>query len=182
MKKLLFIFSVLVIGFTSCRGPAGFDGPQGPQGPQGPPGQDGGLVYASAFEMVVDFTPANGFQIVEPYGFEVFPADVPLVYIRWDVADDGTEIWRPLPQSAYLNQGILTYNFDFTDQDVSVFLDGTITNFASLDPVYLNEQIFRVVVVPAEFLSSGRMASKSYNDIIETFNIKESDFGRRDLR
>jgi hypothetical protein len=179
MKKLLLFAAALVVGFTSCRGPAGFDGPQGPQGPVG---QDGGLVYASAIELIGDFTIANNFQIVEPFGFDVFPADVTLVYIKWDELDDGTELWRQLPQSAYLSKGILTYNFDFTTSDFSLFLDGTVADFATVDPVYLNDQIFRIVVVPAEFLKSGRVASKSYDDVTAAFGIKESDFIKRDLR
>ncbi|KPM49190.1 hypothetical protein [Jiulongibacter sediminis] len=179
MKKLLFIFSAIIIGFSSCRGPQGFDGPPGPQGA---PGADGGLVYASAIELIVDFTPANDFTIVEGFGFDVFPADVPLVYILWDQLDDGTEVWRPVPQNAYLDNGILTYNYDFTQDDFSLFLDGTVPDFSTLDPVYLNEQVFRVVVVPSEFLETARLKSKSYESIVETFGIKEEDFIKRDLR
>lgn len=179
MKKLLFFASVMVIAFSSCRGPAGFDGPQGPQGV---PGQDGGLVYASAIELIVDFTAANDYAIVEPFGFDVFPADVPLVYIKWSEHDDGTEIWRQLPQTAFLNQGILTYNFDFDQLDFSVFLDGTFADFGVLDESYRNNQVFRVVVVPAEFIETARLSSKSYESITKTFGIKESDFTKRDLR
>ncbi|MGR3809027.1 hypothetical protein [Jiulongibacter sp. NS-SX5] len=179
MKKILVLFSALVFALSSCSGPAG---PVGPQGPQGPQGQDGGLVYASAIELIVDFTPANDFGIVESFGFDVFPADVPLIYVLWDQLEDGTEVWRPLPQTAYLNSGLLTYNYDFTQADFSIFLDGTVEDFSTVDPVYLNEQIFRVVVVPAEFLETGRLASKDYDAITETFGITEKDFIKRDLR
>jgi hypothetical protein len=179
MKKLLLIFSAAVLGLSACKGPAG---PVGPQGPQGPKGNDGGSVYAQAIELIVDFTPANNFRLfAEPFGFEVYPADVPLVYVRWEV-DNGTEVWRPLPQTAYLNAGLLTYNFDFTQQDFSLFLDGTVPDFSKLPTEYLNNQVFRVVVVPAEFLKGGRLSSRSYENIIETFGIKESDFIKRDLR
>ncbi len=176
MKKLLLIFAAAIAGFTSCSGPAG------PVGPQGPAGEDGGLVYAQAIELIVDFTPANNYKIVEPFGFEVFPADVPLVFIRWEVDDSGTEIWRPLPQTAYLNAGLLTYNYDFTQGDFSLFLDGTVPNFANLPGEYLNDQVFRVVVVPSEFLEKGRLKSKTYKDITESLGLKENDFIKRDLR
>jgi len=179
MKKLLLFASALIIGFSSCTGPTGLDGPLGPEGPRG---QDGGLVYASAIELIGDFTPKNNFQIVEPFGFEVFPADVTLVYVKWGELDDGTKLWRQLPQSAYLPQGILTYNFDFTTTDFSIFLDGTVPDFAKIDPVYLNDQVFRIVVVPAEFLQTGRVGSKSYENVTKAFGIRDSDFVKRNLR
>jgi hypothetical protein len=177
MKKLFSIFPVLisVFIFASCSGPRGFDGPIGPQGPQGVPGLDGGIEYAKAFEVVADFTKANGYGFVEPYGFEVFPADVPLIYMIWDKLEDGTEIWRQLPQSAYLQQGILTYNFDFSTQDISIFMDGTINDFGTLPEAYRLGQTFRVVVVPADFLAGGRM-DLSYETVIKAYGIKESDF------
>ncbi|MFT4733582.1 MAG: hypothetical protein ACI9DJ_001823 [Algoriphagus sp.] len=181
MKKLFFIAATLVVGFTSCQGPRGLDGLEGLPGPQGITGQDGGLVYASAIELIGDFTPENGFQIVEAFGFDVFPADVPLVYIRWEETQS-TEIWRPVPQTAYLDQGVLTYNFDFTQDDFSIFLDGTIKDFATIDGAYLNDQVFRVVVVPAAFLETARIASKSYEAITSTFGISEGDFIKRDIR
>ena len=178
MKKLAILFSAFGLFLASCSGPSG---PVGPQGPQGIPGQNGGLEFAKAIELITDFTPANDFSLVENYGFDVFPADVPLIYIRWKV-DNGTEIWRQLPQSAYLSQGILSYNFDFTQDDFSIFLDGTVQDFSKVPTSYLNEQVFRIVVVPSEFLETGRLKSKSYEAITETFGIKESDFIKRDLR
>lgn len=183
MKKLLSIFTVFatVFVFISCSGPRGFDGPVGPQGPQGIPGLDGGLEYAKAFEVTTDFTAANGYKLLEPYGFEVFPADVPLVYIIWDVLDNGTEIWRPLPQSAYLQQGILTYNFDFTQDDITIFLDGTVADFGTLSEAYRLKQTFRVVVVPADFLAGGRM-DLSYESVTNAYGIKESDFKKHNER
>ncbi|WP_341224655.1 hypothetical protein [uncultured Arcticibacterium sp.] len=185
MKKLLFIASALVIGFSSCRGPAGYDGLDGAPGPAG---QDGGLVYASAFELILDFTPANGFEHVEPYGFDVYPADVVLVYIKWDDDDVLGPIWRPLNQTAYLDQGILTYEYDFgtndndiTEGNVRLYLGGNIADFSTLDGAYLNDQLFRVVVVPAEFLETARLKSKSYEDVTAAFGIEEEDFIKRDL-
>jgi hypothetical protein len=177
MKKLFSIFSLVAatVLFYSCSGPQGLSGPIGPQGPQGVPGLDGGLEYAKAFEVVADFTADNGYGFVEAYGFDVFPADVTLVYMIWDVLEDGTEIWRPLPQTAYLDQGLLTYNFDFTQSDVSIFMDGTISNFASLSDAYRLGQTFRVVVIPTEFLANARM-DLSYEGVTKAFGIKESDF------
>lgn len=138
MKKLLSLLSIFVL-ITACTGD---------QGPPGPPGVDGGLIVSGAFEIEVDFTTANNFSFLEPYGFDVFPTDVTLVYILWETSN-GQDIWRLIPQNVIFPEGTLIYNFDFTQTDVRFFLDGTI-DFNILDPSYTQNQVFRVVVVPAD--------------------------------
>lgn len=179
MKKLLSFIAPLAVIFaiSSCSGPVG---PQGPQGAQGIPGLDGGIELAQAFEIVTDFAPSNEYSLLEPYGFEVFPSDVTLVYVLWDADADGNEIWRMLPQTAYLDNGLLTYNFDFTSLDVNIFLDGTVANFATVPDAYLLDQVFRVVVIPAEFVGGGRQ-DFTYENITEKFNLTDESFTRRVL-
>lgn len=138
MKTLLKL-SFLLLLFTAC---------EGDQGPPGVPGLDGGLIVSSAFEIEIDFTAADNYEFVEPYGFEVFPSDVTLVYILWETID-GQDIWRLIPQNVVFPDGVLTYNYDFTQTDVRFFLDGT-TDFGLLDASYTQNQVFRVVVVPAD--------------------------------
>lgn len=149
MKKLLSLF-VLVILFISCEGPVG------PPGPPGLPGEEV-IFLASAFEIEVDFTSQNGYSIVEPYGFEVFPSDVTLVYIQWD-STNGQPIWRLLPQIVEFQEGQLQYNFDFTRDDVSIFLDGTI-DFGLLGSEWTQNQVFRVVVLPADNVGAVNISS-----------------------
>lgn len=71
-----------------------------------------------------------------------------LVYVLWETADE-QDVWRLLPQQVYLETGILAYNYDFTELDVRFFLEGTI-DLDSLDASWTQNQIFRVVVVPAD--------------------------------
>ena len=140
MKKIAYAFLALTFLFTAC---------EGPQGPSGFDGEDGGLIVSSAFEIEIDFNNENDFEFIEAYGFEVFPSDVTLVYILWDTID-GQNVWRLMPQNVVFDDGsILTYNFDFTQEDVRFFLDGT-TNLLTLDNVWTQDQVFRVVVVPAD--------------------------------
>ena len=74
----------------------------------------------------------NNYEIVEPYGFDVFEYDVTLVYILWET-DNGQDVWRLLPQSTiFVGGATLTYNFDFTQTDVKLFLEGT-ANFDNLE-------------------------------------------------
>ncbi len=139
MIKKIFSLLVIMFLFSACEGPAG---------PPGPPGDDGAVLVANAFEIEVDFNAGNEYRIIEDYGFEVFPFDVTLVYILWD-QDNGTDIWRLLPQIVEFPEGQLQYNFDFTQNDVSIFLDGTI-NFNILGSEWTQNQVFRVVVIPAD--------------------------------
>ncbi|GAA4974217.1 hypothetical protein [Algibacter aquimarinus] len=170
MKRILSFITVFTLLLTSCtgeQGPPGFDGFDGIDG------EDGGLVFASAFEIEVNFNADNNFQFTEPYGFEVFPSDVTLVYIEWET-DAGEPIWRLLTQTEYFNDGILVYNYDFTQQDVKFFLDGTV-DFNTLDDTWTQNQVFRVVVVPA--INIDGLDTSDFNLImdasaIESFEIR----------
>ena len=157
MKKLLYLFVTFTsLLISSC------------EGPQGPPGRDGGLIVSQAFEIEIDFNASNNYEYIEPYGFEVYPTDVTLVYILWET-QNGQEIWRLLPQNVEFIDGTLTYNFDFTQVDVRFFLDGTV-DFNLLDSSWTQNQVFRVVVVPAD--NVGKLSYNDLDTVIEAFNIK----------
>ena len=130
---------------------------------------------ASAFEIVLDFTPQNDYSFVEPYGFEVLPSDVTLVYISWEV-DGGQDVWRLVPQTVIFEDGNdLVYNYDFTQNDVRFFLEGS--NLGILGPEWTQAQVFRVVVVPAQNLGRGvDIDNVDYSDmeaVMEAYNITE---------
>lgn len=157
MKKLfIFLVTISTFIFTSC------------EGDQGPPGLDGGQIISGAFEIDVNFNSANNFSFVEPYGFDVFPTDVTLVYILWETSN-GQDIWRLIPQNVIFPEGTLTYNFDFTQEDVRFFLDGTI-DFNILDPSYTQNQVFRVVVVPAD--NVGGIDISDINLVMAVYHIE----------
>ena len=166
MKRILSLISVFTLLLTACTGD------QGPPGFDGFDGLDGGLIVASAFEIEVDFTAANNFEFVEPYGFDVLPSDVTLVYIEWET-DNGAPIWRLLAQNEFFDDGsILTYNFDFTQDDVRLFLDGT-TDLNTLGDVWTQDQVFRVVVVPADNVDS--IDVSNINTVMNVNNIQSFD-------
>ena len=142
MKRILSVISVFALLLTAC------EGDPGPPGFDGFDGEDGGIIVSSAFEIVVDFDDSNNYEFIEAYGFEVFPSDVTLVYILWDTID-GQDVWRLMPQTVVFSDGSLVYNFAFTQSDVRFFLDGT-TDLSLLDDVWTQDQVFRVVVVPAD--------------------------------
>jgi hypothetical protein len=167
MKRILSLITVFTLLLTAC------EGPQGPPGFDGLDGLDGEVIASSAFEIEVDFNDANNYEFIEAYGFEVLPSDVTLVYILWET-DNGQDIWRLLPQTVYLNDdSTLVYNFDFTQSDVRFFLDGT-TDFDALDNVWTQDQVFRVVVVPADNIDGVDVSD--INAVLSLSNIQAIDF------
>ncbi|WP_034059141.1 hypothetical protein [Lacinutrix jangbogonensis] len=142
MTRILSFIAVFALLLTSC------EGPQGPPGFDGFDGQDGGIIVSSAFEITLDLDASNNYEYIEAYNFEVFPTDVTLVYVLWETLN-GQDIWRLMPQTVQFNDGNLVYNYDFTQLDVRFFLDGT-TDFSLLDASFTQNQVFRVVVIPAD--------------------------------
>ena len=166
MKPILSFISVFALLLIAC------DGQPGPPGFDGLDGLDGEIIASSAFEIEVDFNAANNFEFIEPYGFTVLPSDVTLVYILWDTSN-GQDIWRLMPQTVTFNDGNLVYNFDFTQEDVRLFLDGT-TDFNVLDNVWTQNQVFRVVVIPADNIDG--IDVSNINAVLNANNIQSIDY------
>lgn len=111
---------------------------------------------SQVFETTVDFTNSNDYsQLVNiPLDIEVYESDVILVYWLEDVISDGTgntiDVWTPLPQTIYTNQGSFQYSFNHTFIDVFLFLQGDI-NLDSLSGGLTFNQTFRIAIIGAEF-------------------------------
>ena len=156
MKRTLSIIALFSILLASC------------EGDPGPPGLDGGLIVADAFRITnINFTTNNNFQEIFE-GFNFIESDVALVYIKW-VLDDGTVTWRQLPQTVFFNTGVLIYNFDFTQNSVAFFLDGTV-DFNTLNNTWTQNQEFRVVIVPASQVNG--VDTTDLNTVINLGNIE----------
>ena len=167
MKRILSIIALFTIVLTACEGAPG---PPGPAGFDGQNGQNGEL--APSFQVGnVNFSPSNNYKVRVNYGFEVFPSEVTLVYILWeDNAGQANDIWRLLPQTVIFNDGNdLVYNYEFTQTYVDFFLEGS--NLGILGGEWTQNQVFRVVVVPAE--SAEGFDASSIDLISELYNITE---------
>ena len=166
MKRLLsvILFTVLLTACEGAPGPPGFDGQNG---------LDGELIVVNAFQLSnIDFISGNDFQVTYE-GFDFLESDVALVYLKW-VLDDGTLTWRQLSQTVFFNNGVLIYNFDFTQNTVTLFLDGTV-NFNSLNNSWTQNQEFRVVIVPASLVNSADTSNLNTIMVlgnIETFEVR----------
>lgn len=171
MKRLLAIF-----GFASMLVIQGCEGPLGPQGPPGFDGQDGVNIVGEAFEVEVDFTESNAYRELIEFDPPILESDVVLIYILWET-DNGTSIWRPLPQTVFFPEGgVLIYNYDFSQFDFSVFLDGPI-DYSLLADDWTQNQVYRIIIVPADFANS-RIDFTNYEAVTKMLKIKEEDFVR----
>lgn len=163
MKKLLLMLSVIgMIGLQSCEGPAG------------PPGRDGYNIEAEVFEVTRSFGASNNYSSLVVLNPPILQSDVVLVYLLWDV-DNGTPIWRLMPQIVQLNEGDLIYNYDFTRFDVNLFLSSMDFNLNILGPQWTQNQTFRIVLVPGYFGSSLRMDYNDYDSVMNMLNLTEND-------
>lgn len=153
-------------------------------GPVGPPGRDGidGLdgEEAYVFEYEFSFTaPDYSILLNLPDDFTMLDSDVVMVYLLWEIRD-GVEIWRALPQTLYLADGLIHYNYDFTKYDAIVFMDGSV-NLDVLGADFTDNWIARVVVIPGAF-SGGRAGSdfSDYDEVKELLNLSPSKLATED--
>ncbi len=176
MRHLLPFVVLLSMCITSCEGPVG---------PPGEDGLDGDSFVGVTFEFTGSFTASNNYELVFNFsenGYLPYESDVILVYLLW-TTEDGYDYWRQLPQTVYFSSGaILNYNYDFTGditndalQDMAVFLEGDI-DLSTLGSAYTLNQIFRVVVVPSDFLSADIEVS-NIDNVLNAQNIEMQDLG-----
>lgn len=177
MKKSIYILFAFILATISCEGPVGPmgpEGPEGPRGPEGPPGVDAVNIEGFTFDYVdVSFTPENNFEeiLILPETFTMLESDVMVVYLLWEVDQDGNEIWRQLPQTLFSEFGLYMYNFDFTLFDARVFMDGGF-DLSLLGDADLLDQIFRIVVVPAQFVEGRHTIDfADYNQVAKALNL-----------
>ncbi len=146
MKKLL-LLSLFTILLISCDGTVG---PPGPPGRDGQDGLDGINILGQIFEAQVDLNANNNFEALVsiPSEIEVFDTDIVVAY-KLIESTNGVDVWEPLPQTLFFDDGILLYGFNYTFQDVLFFLDGTVS-FNDLLPELTDGIIFRVAILPAD--------------------------------
>ena len=156
MKKLSLLVSFLVVLFISCTGDTG---------PEGPPGFDG--LIGSVFDVTVDFTEADGYEVFADLPTNVLDTDVVIAYVLSGV-DNGVDIWEPLPQTLFFDNGILLYGYDFTVSDVRFFLDGTI-ELNTLDALFTDAIIYRIAVIPADVAASVNTAN--INEVMSAMKV-----------
>lgn len=101
-----------------------------------------------------------------------------VVIFRQTGTSGNAPVWQQIPRTLYLDQGELDYDFDFSKNDFMIYAGGTYD--LSTTPQYLNNQTFRVVLVPAVYGKNATwedLKKLSYEEIIAKYNIDESKVG-----
>lgn len=101
-----------------------------------------------------------------------------VVIFRQTGTSGNAPVWQQIPRTLYLDQGELDYDFDFSKNDFMIYAGGTYD--LSTTPQYLNNQTFRVVLVPAVYgknATSEDLKKLSYEEIIAKYNIDDSKVG-----
>lgn len=160
--KALFLFFVLAV-FTAC------------EGPEGPPGQDGINILGQTFERTVNFqyNPTNNLLeafVTIPNSVEVWESDAILVY-RLDGVYNGSDIWGLIPQNFFLENGkMIQYVYNHTFFDIMLMIDGNF-DLSTLGSGYTQNQTFRFVVVPSEFVVSSGVDIQDYEAVMNALNL-----------
>jgi len=175
-RSLLLLGTFLTLFFTACEGPTG---PPGFDGRDGEPGLDGAAFEAAAFEIDIDFalnTDLNRYEFL----FEPYPSDISLrsgdaiLIYRLEEIVDGTDVWRQLPQPFFNDEGLLYYNFDFTQGDYSLFVEPEF-DAVRVQSDFVNNQIFRIVIVPTDFRASAKLDKSNIANVMSTLGLTEKD-------
>ncbi|KOS04684.1 hypothetical protein AM493_00470 [Flavobacterium akiainvivens] len=166
MKKILLLFSAVgLLSLSSCNNDDNFD-------------QD---TIAEVFQTRrLNFTASGEFKNVVEFGTTIPDGDMILVYRLTDDPDTDLDVWQLIPRTLYFGEEEVDYDYNFTQNDVLLYMEAnTDLSDPSFDP-YTRNQIFRIVIIPG-FLSSSRTSAnameefKDYNATMKKYGIKESD-------
>jgi len=160
MKKIFLLLTVVAgMALTSC---------EGDQGPQGNPGPDSAVYELTGVNFV---SPSYGIFYTFPQ--QIRGTDHVLVYRLSDV-DNGADVWQLLPQNYFFTDGTrdFSYNFDFTQYDSNVYLDGN--DLSSVTDQYRLNQVLRFVIVPGSFAKT--LNTKNYTEVTKALKLTDADF------
>lgn len=170
MKRiLLFFVAIGIISMQSCTINEGTSGRDGLDGQDAP--------LSEVFELKnVNFTNSgNGYQIYQTLNPKIYASDVILIYrLSGFVNNNNTiPVWQPIPRTLFLTQGELDYDFDFSKQDFTIYAGGTFN--LALQPTFINNQTFRIVIVPGAFSNrSVNLTQMSYEEVLAKYNINDA--------
>ena len=163
MKRIVLFLAVIGLSsLTSCTGD------QGPQGPAGP--------RSEVFELQnINFqlNQNNEYTIFQNLNPVILDSDNILVYRMSGTINAQTPIWQLIPRTLFLDEGELDYDFDFSRVDFTIYAGGTYD--LALTPQFIQNQTFRLVIIPGYFSKNATLDYNDYNSVIKAFNINDSN-------
>jgi hypothetical protein len=114
-----------------------------------------------------NFTSSNNYTATFYFPYSIYSTDMVLVY-RLSGTDNGKDVWDFLPETHYFSDGTrdFSYKFDFTYTDVQIYLEGN--DLGSVADSYRLDQIFRIVVVPADLIYG--VDTNDYSSVMTTLS------------
>ena len=117
------------------------------------------------------YTSTEGYTIYQTLTPSIYASDVILIYRLSGFINSATPIWKLIPRTLFLDQGNeLDYDYDFSIEDFTIYAKGNYD--ISTTPQYLENQTFRIVIVPGAF--SANLKTNNYEDVMAKLNLNES--------
>ncbi|MFA9188048.1 hypothetical protein AAGV33_09615 [Flavobacterium sp. FBOR7N2.3] len=164
MKKIITLFAfVSFLAISGCSSSDDFD--------------EDDDTYPYAFEITDNLgrVADNEYNIRSTFRFEINENlrddETVLIYRLVDLIDSNTPIWQLIPRTIYFSNGEeLDYDYDFSKVDFVITARGT---YNLLDtPGYINNQTFRIVLIPSYLASS--MDTSNYVEVMNTLKLSEN--------
>lgn len=135
--------------------------------------------YPAVYDLNVNFSfnSTDGWNFSKGFDRPLLDQDYVLIF-RQAGTENGAVVWQQIPRTLFLDQGELDYDFDFSKNDFVIYAGGTYD--INTTPQYLNNQRFRVVLVPAVFGKNANaedIKKMSYEEVIAKYNINDSKVG-----
>ncbi|UOX32776.1 hypothetical protein LXD69_12090 [Flavobacterium sediminilitoris] len=117
----------------------------------------------------------GGYFIYRELNPQIYASDVILIYRLTDLINSNTPVWQLIPRTVFFDNGDeLDYDFDFSKEDFTIYADGTYN--LSNTPEFINNQTFRIVIVPGYFSKTTNSIDYSnYEEVIKYFGIDDKN-------
>jgi len=138
--------------------------------------------YPAVYDLNVNFAfnATDGWNYYQKFNRALLDQDYVIIF-RQAGSENGAIVWQQIPRTLYLPQGVLDYDFDFTKNDFLIYASTGGTYDITTTPEYLNNQRFRVVLVPAVFgnknANTSDLSKMSYEEVIAKYKIDDSKVG-----
>jgi len=162
MKRIILLVAVVgSVIFSSC------------EGPEGPRGETGYNAESAVYEYPNVYLNAdNNYTFAQ--NLDTNLEDNVVIYRLSGTINPQTPIWQPIPRTIYGDNGNeFDYDYDFSMFDFTIFAEGNYDIRTS--PELLNNQTFRVVVIPGYFANkNSNITAMDYDALIAKYHIDDS--------